>query len=105
MGLGKVLFNRSKLYIQDSAIAGLSHAAKAHSRSWAVYWVIIFLVGLGLTTYGIVKTTYDVVDMPVLSTTELKYESSVEFPAVTICNHNRQQTDTINPHKIIKEVY
>lgn len=74
---------------RNSSIVGISHAARSKSYLRAVIWLTLFFVGVVFTVRGIWQTVQDYTSNPYLTTTEMTFETSVEFPAVTICNLNR----------------
>ena len=98
MGGASTAWNTSVAYMRTSAIAGLSHAANAKNRVWSFYWLIIFIVGFVATAYNIYTLLDDYHKYPVTTTTDLVHESSVYFPAVTICNQNRIHCQNLINH-------
>lgn len=69
----KVLYD----FGQNTSILGVSNAAKAKSRTRSVIWLIIFTVCAALTIQSIVGQVLDYFDYPVITTTEITYESEV----------------------------
>lgn len=55
----------------------------------STYWLLIFVGLLALTIYSLVILIQDIHEYPVLTTTAMLQNSSVIFPAVTVCNLNR----------------
>ncbi len=49
----------------------------------------MFSVFFGLTLQGLVSVVLDYYSHPFDTGTELNHESSVDFPAITLCNLNR----------------
>ena len=89
MSLRKVLWDTFIDWCQNSTIAGVSRTVKSKSYVKKLYWITLFLVGV----YFTIITTYNVFDdyflYEVRTSTDLSYENSITFPAVTICNQNR----------------
>lgn len=89
MSLRKVIWDTFIDWCQNSTIAGVSRTVKSKSYVKKLYWITLFLVGV----YFTIITTYNVFDdyflYEVRTTTDLSYETSIPFPAVTICNQNR----------------
>ena len=77
-------------YMRGSFISGLSHAAKSRSHARALYWLVVFLAGLALTLRVLAVLINEFLDYPVVTSSEIATQSSVAFPAITICNLNRQ---------------
>ena len=89
MSLRKVIWDTFIDWCQNSTIAGVSRTVKSKSYVKKLYWITLFLVGV----YFTIITTYNVFDdyflYEVRTSTDLSYETSIPFPAVTICNQNR----------------
>ncbi len=56
----------------------------------SLIWTAIFCVGVGMTVDSIAFVVHDYYSYPVITSTILSHQTSVTFPAVTVCNHNRQ---------------
>ena len=82
---GHILTNWAK----ETNIAGLNNAAKAASKLRFLYWITIFTFFSFLTVYSLVSVISDYFQYPIVTGINLSHESQVDFPAVTICNHNR----------------
>ena len=52
-------------------------------------WFILLVVGSSMTFYALFNVTYDYLDFEVSTKVTLETMSSQDFPAVTVCNHNR----------------
>ena len=64
-------------------------AGNASSWPRTLYWLLVFSVFFGLTLQGLVSVVLDYYSHPFDTGTELNHESSVDFPAITLCNLNR----------------
>nr|XP_053631798.1 uncharacterized protein LOC128688110 [Cherax quadricarinatus] len=73
----------------STAISGISNAGRANDRLPRVLWLLLFGVG----TYYTVRDTIGVIDnylsYPYTTQMDLQHMSTVQFPAVTVCNQNR----------------
>ncbi len=85
-----IVWKTTAEYLQKSSFSGVSHAAKARNWFRAGYWSIVFIVGLGFTTRNLYVLTDEFLQYPVTTTTEVVNKEIIEFPAITICNQNRQ---------------
>lgn len=78
-----------KEFATQTSIAGVGHAVKAKSWIRVFYWLSIFVVCLYYTISGIINVVQDYYTYPFVTNTEMAHSNSLEFPAVTVCNHNR----------------
>ena len=72
-----------------TSIAGLANAYQSERTSKKVYWGILFVIGLVITFVALTTTFLDYFDFEVTTSTDLRSDSSVSFPAVSICNQNK----------------
>ena len=89
MGFKHIIFKTFKDFGEKTSIAGLSNAFNAESKAKSVYWMFLFIIGSGLTFYGIVDTLVSYFKYDVLTSTDVLYATTIEMPAVSICNLNR----------------
>ena len=76
-------------FCSKTSIAGISNAYQSKSLIKKVYWSTLFLVFLGLTVKGVFDNIAAYYEYAVVTSTDLVSKNSIEFPAVTICNHNK----------------
>ena len=88
MGLGGVIWRTLVNFGQESSISGLNNAAKAKSLIRSLVWLALFLVLASLTMRNFILIWMDFNTHPIVTSTELTQEKSVEFPAITVCNLN-----------------
>ena len=72
-----------------TSIAGLANAYASESTSKKIYWGFLFLVGLVITFVALAQTVFDYLEFEVSTTIDLRSDSTVPFPAVSICNQNK----------------
>lgn len=89
MGLIRVIRDTFLDFGRNTSIAGLNNAAKAKSIIRSLIWLSLFTVGLYYTLMGIISVINDYHNYPVVTKTQLQQEKLVNFPAISICNHNR----------------
>ncbi len=77
-------------YLQKSSFSGVSHAAKARNWFRAGYWSIVFIAGLGFTIRNLYVLIDEFLQYPITTTTEVVSSEVIGFPAITVCNQNRQ---------------
>ena len=76
-------------FCSKTSIAGISNAYQSKSLIKKVYWSTLFLVFVGLTVQGVYENIAAYYDHAVVTSTDLVSKNSIEYPAVTICNHNK----------------
>ena len=89
----ETLSKRVKTVLNDfggkTSIAGLSNAYQSESTSKRIYWGILFLIGSVITIWALIKTITDFLEYEVTTSTDLRSDPSVVFPAVSVCNLNK----------------
>ena len=75
--------------IKESAVAGVSHAAKSKTYTQCLYWTLLFVAGLAFTIPGLAGVVRDYYDYQVTTKVKVKTADNATFPAVTICGLNR----------------
>ena len=77
-------------WCQETSIAGLGRTAKSDSSFFKkAYWFILFLIGTVLTFQNLYGVIYEYLQYNVSTSNDLSFETSIPFPAVSICNQNR----------------
>ena len=74
---------------KESAVAGVSHAAKSKTYPQCLYWSLLFVAGLCATIPALVEVIQDFYTYPVTTKLKVKTADNATFPAVTICGLNR----------------
>ena len=72
-----------------TSIAGLSNAYQSESTSKRIYWGILFLIGSFITVNTTIGVIVDYLEFEVTTSTDLRSDPSVVFPAVSVCNLNK----------------
>ncbi|XP_032235399.2 degenerin mec-4 isoform X2 [Nematostella vectensis] len=63
---------------------------------WRVFWLLIFLGGLGMVFYQCQSLLVLYLDKPTATTVDVTYSPTLNFPAVTICNLNAMKKDSLS---------
>ena len=89
MGLCQVLWKTFINWCTETSIAGLSKGVSSGSHLKKAYWLCLFAAGAYYTVDGVINTINDYVKYEVTTSNDLIFKSSVQFPAVSVCNQNR----------------
>ena len=90
MSLLRVIRHTSAEWCQETSIAGLGKTVKSDSSYFKkAYWFILFLIGSIWTCYNLYGVINKYLKYSVSTSSDLTFETSIPFPAVTICNQNR----------------
>ena len=65
-------------WFQSSSIDGVGHAGRARNRCTRILWVIVLLVGLGVTIYHIYYILHEYYHHPIQTTMALSSEKKVK---------------------------
>ena len=96
MTLLRVIWHTSTQWCQETSIAGLGKTVKSDSSYFKkAYWFILFLIGSIWTCYNLYGVINEYFKYSVSTSNDLTFETSIPFPAVTICNQNRYFTKTL----------
>ncbi|XP_043245044.1 degenerin mec-4-like [Amphibalanus amphitrite] len=87
--LGAVISEVSDHAWSATGIGGLSHAHGARLPLMRLLWLVLFLVGLALTAIDVRRVVLEYLSSPHVTKTDTKYETTVPFPSVTVCNQNQ----------------
>ncbi|KAF0293704.1 Acid-sensing ion channel 1 [Amphibalanus amphitrite] len=87
--LGAVVSEVSDHAWSATGIGGLSHAHGARLPLMRLLWLVLFLVGLALTAIDVRRVVLEYLSSPHVTKTDTKYETTVPFPSVTVCNQNQ----------------
>ncbi|XP_030852712.1 amiloride-sensitive sodium channel subunit alpha [Strongylocentrotus purpuratus] len=75
-------------FLENTTFHGLPRIFGAPFFLEKLFWVLAFLTCLGVFTYQGTKIVKDYISYPYSTRTDIITESSLDFPAVTICNVN-----------------
>ncbi len=89
MGTQSVVLGTLRAFGRETSIPGLNNAGRAKSYLRCLLWLVVFAGLLYLTVEGFVFVVCDFLSHPYATSTSLSYQPSVQFPSVTVCNHNR----------------
>ena len=90
MTLLKDIQHTSAEWCKETSIAGLGKTVKSEfSYFKRAYWFILFLVGFVFTFSNLYSVIYEYLQYRVSTSNDLTFETSIPFPAVSICNQNR----------------
>ena len=90
MTLLRIIQHTSTEWCQETSIAGLGKTVKSDSSYFKkAYWFILFLIGTVLTFQNLYGVIYEYLQYNVSTSNDLSFETSIPFPAVSICNQNR----------------
>ena len=90
MTLLRIIRHTSTEWCQETSIAGLGKTVKSDSSYFKKgYWFILFLIGSIWTCYNLHGVINEYLKYSVSTSNDLTFETSIQFPAVTICNQNR----------------
>ena len=75
-------------YANNATLHGLSHIVSSRTVLRRVLWCIFLLTGIGYVSYQWTWLVRKYLSYPVNSKVTVEFESTLEFPAITICNFN-----------------
>lgn len=74
--------------ISNSTVHGLKNCFDKKSKYRRVIWTILLLIALGLLLQKLFESTVNYMSHPYTTMKTMRYENSMQFPAVSICNRN-----------------
>ena len=83
--------------ISNLKIHGFSNAFSAKEYPQRSTWLLVSLLAVGFTTYGIITSVLTFATFPVKIDITYRDEVLRELPAVTICNMNWRRKSQITP--------
>ena len=83
-------------YLLSTSTHGLHGVGRAHSIYNRLFWIMSFVIAIGLMFYFVVSSVLQYYAYPTQTNTEITLDRSMSFPAVTICNANPFRLDKIN---------
>ncbi len=72
---------------------GIPNIIKTEYVCLKIFWVVVWLIGLGLTIYIVSKSIMDYFDFDIISQIQIINDRPQLFPKVTICNTDPFVTD------------
>ena len=96
MSIGKVLWATFIDWCSTTSIAGIGKAVQSKSYFKKTYWTVLFLAGAIITLYQTIDVLDYYFDFDVTTTNDLTFETSLPFPAISICNQNRSVKNKIH---------
>ena len=83
-----------------SSLGGYNQYVLSENFASKFFWMVLTLIGLGITFYSIERTFHGFFDYNVITSVGISDNATLLFPTVTICNSNRvhcgQLHDKIN---------
>ena len=89
MGVIEVVHGTISNFMAHTTIGGLCNAAQSATRVRQAYWLIVFTVLTALTLQSLVGVIQQYFAYDVITSTDLSYSNTLNFPAITVCNQNR----------------
>ena len=89
MSLLRIIWETCINWCHSTSIAGLAKAVQSKSHFKKAYWACLFCIGAFATLYNLFVTLNEYFAYDVSTSTDLDFQRSVAFPAVSICNLNR----------------
>ena len=89
MSLLRIIWETSVNWCHSTSIAGLAKGVQSKSYYKKAYWFSLFCIGAYFTLNSLILTINDYFEYDVSTSTDLEFQRSVVFPAVSICNLNR----------------
>ena len=89
MGVPQVVYNTLADFGLHTTIGGLCNAGFTSSKPRQIYWLVIFFALFGYSIQLLVDNISQYLAFEVITSTNLSFSSTLNFPAVTICNQNR----------------
>ena len=85
-------------FLSFTTIGGLTQFHASDISISKAAWLLLFLVGVGLTTWNVQQVVSDYLENKVVTTVKLATVDSMPFPAVTICNYNQVHCSNLMNH-------
>ena len=76
-------------YKDFSSIGGITQFRDTYGIPAKLFWLSLFLAGLAMTIWNITQIFQQYYLYDVITKTKLETVSTLEFPAITICNDNK----------------
>ena len=79
---------RASAFADYTSTHGLPHIKRVSNHAHKAFWFVAYLAMVGGLLYQIITVTEKFLSNPYTVLVEVKFERSLAFPAVTICNAN-----------------
>ena len=79
----------SKWFYNFTSIAGITQMRTTDTKSSRCIWLLLAMVAVGFTSFLVQQTVENYFSYNTVTTINIRSESKLEFPSVTICNQNR----------------
>ena len=79
--------------IESWTTHGLPNIIRSKNIVLKIIWSILFLIGVGLTIYCLIKTVTEYLEYSVTTEVRSINVNEIEFPTITICNSNQVSTE------------
>ena len=89
MNLRLKLKNKSLELLATTSIHGPSKILSAKNLLHKLFWLILVLGSCVYCSYVMVNYVLEYLDYPVVTNTDIVIDNQPEFPAITICGHNK----------------
>jgi len=90
--------------ISNSTLHGLHFCFDKRHFIRRICWTLLILVALGLLVQKLYESTTHFFSYPFSTTTTIKYEEDMLFPAVSLCNLNDMRMSVMNGTKLHKAI-
>ena len=74
-----------KKFLESSSIGGLSYISTSKSKAEKLFWLVVVLTSISVTSYLTTEAIVNWSKHPVATTTESFPISEVQFPKITVC--------------------
>ena len=98
----KLIARYKKQLISNSTLHGLRNCFDKKSKVRRVIWTILLFVALGLLLQKLYESTRNYLSHPFSTMKTRRYEDSMQFPAVSICNLNDMRASLMEGTKLDK---
>ncbi|ELU18124.1 hypothetical protein CAPTEDRAFT_206790 [Capitella teleta] len=96
-------------YTQNTTLHGVREITEEQPFNVRrVIWVVLVLAGLGAFFYQMTTSVLAFIGFPVTVNIRINYNQTIEFPAVTICNHNSFRMSKVaemDAYQLITDMY
>ena len=90
------IIKSTKETLEGSSIHAIPNIVRNEHYLIKIVWFICFLISSGWCTYFIQQSVADYLNYDVVTKIDIKYETKLKFPIVSICNLNLFNTDYVN---------
>ncbi|CAF1229736.1 unnamed protein product [Adineta ricciae] len=91
-------------YLLATSTHGLRSVGRAYSAWNRCFWILIFMTAFGLMLVFVVSSIIEYFNYPTQTSTLIRLDRKMPFPAVTVCNTNPYRRDKLN-ESLVKYYY